>query len=179
MKATESDWIKATENLNRRRQWKGHADDNRDLSNAIRDYKTHLNKCGFGSSILDVGCGSQFLKRCLPENVKYIGIDAFPLEGLDILPIAIESDEALSLSVDTVCAFAVLDNCLDFFKACDNMKNIAKQNVIILTGIGIEVDEYHTFKLEHEHFEEAFKDWDCTHKEELQPKVWLLNYKKK
>lgn len=177
MKAKKKDWIQATANLNERRQFSGHNDDNRDLSNAIRDYKTHLKKCGFGESVLDVGCGSQFLNRCLPDNVTYLGIDAFPIVD-HTLQVAIE-DINLSLKYDTVCAFAVLDNCRDFFKACENMKRIANINVAILTGIGIEVDQYHTFKLEHEHFETAFSDWDCTHKEEIQPKVWLLNYKRK
>ncbi len=176
MKASKEDWIKATENLNARRQARAVVEDNRTLDNVIRDYTTHLNKCGYGKSILDVGCGGQFLKGCVPKHINYIGIDAFPIVD-DTVNVAIE-DLNGSIVVDTVCAFAVLDNCRDFFRACENMKRSARQNVIILTGIGIEVDEYHTFKLEHEHFEEAFKDWDCTHKEELTPKVWLLCYRK-
>jgi hypothetical protein len=176
MKAKEEDWIKATENLNARRQARKVVEDNRNLDNVIRDYTTHLNKCGYGKSILDVGCGGQFLKGCVPEYINYIGIDAFPIVE-DTVNVAIE-DLNGSIVVDTVCAFAVLDNCRDFFRACENMKRSARQNVIILTGIGIEVDEYHTFKLEHEHFEEAFSDWTCTHKEELTPKVWLLCYRK-
>lgn len=176
MKANEQDWIQATANLNERRQKTRVTEDNRNLDNAIRDYTTHLNKCGYGKSILDVGCGAQFLKGCVPEYINYIGIDAFPIVE-DTVKVAIE-DLNGSIVVDTVCAFAVLDNCRDFFKACENMKRSARQNVIILTGIGIEVDKYHTFKLEHEHFEEAFKDWKCTHKEELTPKVWLLCYQR-
>ena len=181
MKVSVKEWVQATENLNKRRQSSGHADDNRSLDNAIRDYKSHLNKCGVGSSVLDVGCGSQFLKQCLDEGVRYTGIDAFPIvEGT--FNISIEECKegwANDLPHDTVCAFAVLDNCRDFYLACDNMKRIARQNVIILTGIGIEVDQYHTHKLEHEHFDKAFSDWDCTHKEEISPKVWLLCYRPK
>lgn len=179
MKADENKWQQATALLRSRRVVQGHNDDNRNLVNDIRDYKTHLNKCGFGSSVLDVGCGSQFLKRCLPEDVHYIGIDAFPIAGLDILKLAIEDDEALLLSAETVCCMAVLDNCRDFDKAIENIKQIATKNVIILTGIDIEVDQYHTFKLQLEDFKTRFADWDQTHYEELQPKVWLLCYKKK
>lgn len=181
MKVSVKQWVQATENLNKRRQSSGHSDDNRSLDNAIRDYKGHLNKCGVGSSVLDVGCGSQFLKQCLEYGTEYWGIDAFPIVG-DTLKIAIEDikeDDIYDGEIDTVCAFAVLDNCRDFYLACENMKRIARQNVIILTGIGIEVDEYHTHKLEHEHFDKAFSDWDCTHKEEISPKVWLLCYKPK
>ena len=72
----------------------------------------------------------------------------------------------------------MLDNCLDFDKACENMKKIAKKNIIILTGIGIDVDPLHTFRLEHSDFERCFSDWRCTHREEIAPKVWLLNYEK-
>lgn len=176
MKASNEEWVRATANLNERRNKAKVFEDNRTLDNVIRDYTTHLKKCGVGKSVLDVGCGAQFLKGCLPQGVKYIGIDAFPIVE-DTVQVAIE-DLNGSMTVDTVCAFAVLDNCRDFFKACKNMKRSARQNVIILTGIGIEVDEYHTFKLEHEHFEEAFSDWDCTHKEELTPKVWLLCYQR-
>ena len=179
MKVSVKEWVQATENLNKRRQSSGHADDNRSLDNAIRDYKSHLRKCGVGNSVLDVGCGSQFLRQCLDEGIEYHGIDAFPIvEGTAHLAIEdIHSD--CGNVVDTVCAFAVLDNCRDFYLACDNMKRIARQNVIILTGIGIEVDQYHTHKLEHEHFDKAFSDWDCTHKDEISPKVWLLCYRPK
>jgi hypothetical protein len=176
MKVSEDKWIKATENLMIRRQWNGHADDNRSLDNAIRDYRSHLAKCGYGRSVLDVGCGSQTIKRCLTKNVRYIGIDAFPLSGVDCLEVAVEDYEGEM--VDTVVAFAVLDNCRDFYKACEVMIKKAKKNVIILTGIGIEVDKYHTFKLEHEHFDKAFQGLTRTHFEELTPKVWLINYQK-
>lgn len=176
MKVSKSKWIKATENLNERRKQSGHVDDNRKIDNVIRDYKTHLLKGNVGKSVLDVGCGGQFLKKCLPDNVKYIGIDAFPIVE-DTVKVAIE-DLGGAIEVDTVCAFAVLDNCRDFFKACENIKRSARKNVIILTGIGIEVDQYHTLKLELEDFDKAFGDWTCTHKEELQPKVYLLCYQR-
>lgn len=179
MKVSVKEWVQATENLNKRRKSVGHADDNRSLDNAIRDYKSHLNKCGVGNSVLDIGCGSQFLKQCLDEVVEYVGIDAFPIVD-GTIHLAIEDiDEETTGFFDTVCAFAVLDNCRDFYLACENMKRIARKNVIILTGIGIEVDQYHTHKLEHEHFDKAFADWDCTHKEEISPKVWLLCYRPK
>lgn len=177
MKAKLSKWMQATANLRARRAAWGHNDDNRKIDNKIRDYRTHIEKCGYGESILDVGCGSQYLKKVLPEGVKYYGLDAFPIEGIDCFECAIEDFKGYQF--DTVCAFAVLDNCRDFYAACDVMKLSARKNVIILTGIGIDPDEYHTFRLEHEHFETAFNDWDCTHREELEPKVWLLCYSRK
>jgi ubiquinone/menaquinone biosynthesis C-methylase UbiE len=174
MKTTKKNWVKATANLRERQKERKHTDDNRTLPNVLRDYKLHLIKCGYGDSILDVGCGSQFLKTQIPEHIKYIGLDAFPIEGFDTVKDDIETVEGIE--VDTVCCMAVLDNCLDFDKAITNIKKIAKKNVVILTGIDIEVDKYHTFKLQLSDFDSRFKDWNNTHREELTPKVWLLCY---
>lgn len=176
MKADESKWIEATANLNKRRQYYGHTNDNVHTTSTISTYKNHIEKCGYGKSVLDVGCGSQALKRELPSDVKYYGLDAFPLEGFDCIECAIE--DLKGWEVDTCFAFAVLDNCRDFFEACESMKRTARKNIGILTGIDIEVDEYHTFKLQLSDFDIAFEGWICTHKEQLQPKVWLLNYVK-
>jgi hypothetical protein len=176
MKVSNKAWTQAIQNLiDRRKKW-AHADDNRKLHNPVRDYKLHMIKCGHGDSVLDVGCGNQFLKTCLPEHVEYIGMDAFPIDGLDVMPGKIE--DLQGIEVDTVCAFAVLDNCQDFQKACDAMKRAARNNIVILTGIGIEVDQYHTHKLELSDFTKAFEGWQCTRSEEIQPKVWLLNYQR-
>lgn len=176
MKVSVNKWAQATQALiDRRKAW-GHSDDNRKLDNPVRDYKLHLMKCGVGDSILDVGCGSQFLKTCIPDGVKYYGLDAFPIEGLDVIEGTIEDLEGLE--VDTVAAFAVLDNCRDFYKACEAMKKAARKNIIILTGLGIDPDQFHTFRLEREHFEKAFQDWEWTRFEQIIPKVWLLNFQR-
>ena len=180
MKAELKDWISATANLRVRQKERGILEDNRQLENVLRDYRLHLMKCNVGESVLDVGCGGQFLKEKLPDNVKqYIGIDAFPIDGIETIKMAIEDDEALQFSVDSVCFMAILDNCLDFNKAITNAKKIAKKNIIILTGINIEVDKFHTFKLQLEDYDSRFEDWENTHREELQPKVWLLCYSRK
>ena len=176
MKATQEAWKSATANLRIRQIERGTLDDNRELPNTLRDYRLHIQKCGVGKSVLDVGCGNQFLKTQLPIGTKYVGIDAFPIDGIDTIEMSIEDDKATKLRVATVCCMAVLDNCLDFNKAIENIKKIAKKNVIILTGIDIEVDQYHTLKLQLEDFKNVFSDWNQTHYEELEPKVWLLCY---
>lgn len=178
MKADYHQWVQATVNLKARRKQSKTVSDNPTYQNPVSDYKLHLIKCGYGASIIDCGCGAQFLKTQITERTHYIPVDAFPAEGYEAttLPIAIESTEFLQLSADTVVAFAVLDNCLDFDLAIKNMKQVAKKNIIILTGIGIEVDKYHTHRLEMEDFYSRFTDWKCTHREEIVPKVWLLNF---
>jgi len=175
MKANLKDWIEATANLNKRRQFYGHTNDNVHTTSTISTYKNHIEKCGYGKSVLDVGCGSQSLRYQLPDDVKYYGLDAFPIVP-DTIECAIE--DLTDFTVDTCFAFAVLDNSRDFFAACESMKRIAQRNIGILTGIDIDVDEYHTFKLQLADFTQAFEGWKCTHREKLQPKVWLLNYEK-
>lgn len=176
MKTTNKEWVSATANLRTRQKLRVALSEIKSSPGVLRDYASHLKKCGFGSSVLDVGCGDQFLKTCIPKSVDYIGLDAFPIEGVPTLKGNIEDENCLHISVDTVCCMAVLDNCLDFDKAIQNIKKIAKKNVIILTGIDIEVDQYHTFKLQLSDFQSRFADWDQTHFEELTPKVWLLCY---
>jgi hypothetical protein len=174
MKVSSARWQLATINLIARRQANGHNDDNIHTTPAVRNYRSHIEKCGYGDSVLDVGCGSQHIKTLLRPGTTYIGLDAFPIEGLDVMKCKIEDIEGIE--VDTVCAFAVLDNCHDFYKACDGMKRAAQKNIIILTGLDIEVDEFHTHKLQMADFDQAFNDWTCTHREQLSPRVWLLNY---
>jgi len=179
MKADVQKWIDATANLKARRKLNaGIKSDIPTYQNPVSDYKLHLIKCGYGRSVIDCGAGAQFLKTQIEGNTHYIAVDAFPADGYEetTLPIAIESDEFLELSADTVVAFAVLDNCLDFDKAIRNMKQVARKNIIILTGIGIDCDIYHTFRLEMSDFDSRFTDWNCTHKEEIAPKVYLLGY---
>lgn len=179
----EQQWIDAMAALNQRRQERQSLDDNEKLDQSIRNYKSHLAKCYVGKSVLDVGCGRQYLKRCLPVGTHYVGIDAFPVVP-DTYKVAIDGPvcDILSdiprMNFDTVCCFAVLDNVRDFDLACERIKVIATKNVIILTGIGIEVDKYHTHRLEFEDFERAFGDWDNTVKHMVSNKVWLLEYTK-
>jgi len=179
LKATEEAWQKATAEL-RARGPRNNVGESREQA-YIRDYKHHLSKVFVGKSVLDVGCGAQFLKTCLPEGVDYLGIDAFPID-LDSYKGNIESESTFnilkSLDFETICAFAVMDNCLDFDKAIENMKMIAQKNIVFLTGVGIEIDKFHTLRLEMEDYEERFSDWTHGYREEVAPKVFLLEYLK-
>jgi hypothetical protein len=174
MRVEKEKWESATANLRNRgvRSTVGESVE----AIRIRDYAAHLSKVYVGESLLDVGCGDQFIKKCIDPKVRYIGLDAFPIHA-DTFEGNIESDEAVKLfEVDTVCAFAVMDNCLDFDKAIENMKQIAQKNIVFLTGIGIIPDKYHTFLLEIKDYEDRFKDWKHGYREEIIPKVYLLEY---
>ena len=170
----KKEWEQATANLRNRgvRSTVGESTE----AIKVRDYAAHLSKCYVGESLLDVGCGDQFIKKCISPEVRYIGLDAFPISN-DTFEGNIESDEAVKLfEVETICAFAVMDNCQDFDKAIENMKLIATKNIIFLTGVNIEVDRFHTFKLQLSDFDYRFSDWNKTYAEEIVPKVWILEY---
>jgi len=174
MNTTKEIWEQATYNLRNRgvRSTVGESVE----AIRIRDYAAHLSKVYVGESLLDVGCGDQFIKKCIDTKVRYIGLDAFPIHA-DTFEGNIESDEAVKLfEVDTICAFAVMDGCLDFDKAIENMKQIAQKNIVFLTGVDIPVDKFHTFKLQLSDFDYRFSDWNKTYAEEIATKVWLLEY---
>lgn len=174
MRTTKENWESATANLRNRgvRSTIGESTE----AIKVRDYASHLSKVYVGESLLDVGCGDQFIKKCIDPKVRYMGLDAFPIHP-DTWEGSIESEASVKMfMVDTVCAFAVMDNCLDFDKAIENMKMIAQKNIVFLTGVNIEVDRFHTFKLQLSDFDYRFSDWNKTYMEEIAPKVYLLEY---
>lgn len=176
-KVSAEQWTTAMSNLQKRRDVTGLPD-----PKTKPYYCELLQKCYVGKTLLDVGCGNQQLKSCLASHVAYFGMDAFPIVPTHF-PFGIDT-EGYNFQImfgndfETVCAFAVLDGVRDFSLACQNMKLIAEKNVIILTGIGIPVDEFHTHRLELADFDTEFQDWNNTVKEEIKPKVWLLEFKR-
>jgi len=152
------------------------------VSTSKLDYKELLSHCHVGNSVLDVGCGDMHLKKCLPDQINYFGLDPFPVDDTVNIWWPIETESiplkclAMLSMINTVCAFAVMDGCKDFNKACHNMQILAGTNVIFLTGIGIDPDQYHTLRLELSDFDEAFSGWKNTVRMEVSPKVWLLEY---
>ena len=149
---------------------------------AASDYESHVQKVHVGKSVLDVGCGSMYLKKCLPEKTSYFGLDAFPVDDR-VIKGKIEDESIVHLfshtvQIETVFAFAVLDGCEDFDKAIRNMQRIARTNIVILSGIGIPVDKYHTFQLSITDFLTRFKGWECVRSEYVSLKVCLMEFMK-
>lgn len=182
MKVTPEQWREAMNNLMERRQLQS---ERSATPLNVYDYKGHLMKCFVGKSVLDVGCGDGSIKEYLSDSVRYVGIDAFPSKNKSyIYEGFIDDDDDMDSYIryrdfETVIAFAVLDGVRDFDSAIINMKAIAQKNIIILTGLDIPVDKYHTFELQMEDFDSRFTDWDKSYCEEIAPKVWLMEFKRK
>ena len=177
MNVTVAEWREKMNNLMERRQLgtigTGTAADK------VRDYSSHLSKVFIGKSVLDVGCGDGSIETLLPKGTIYHGMDAFPMRE-DILQGNIE-DRTLAHMMglhDTVIAFAVLDGVQDFDAAILNMKYIAQKNIVILTGLGIPPDRYHTLQIEWDDLSSRFTDWKTGYVEEIAPKVWLIEFKR-
>jgi SAM-dependent methyltransferase len=106
-------------------------------------YPELLSKVWVGKT-LDVGCGSMPFKSIIPD---YTGVDSFPVND-QVINMDAEALLYKDNHFDTVLCFAALDGMYDIEKAVSEMKRVASENVVFLTGVGIEPDEYHTFKIE-------------------------------
>lgn len=160
--------------------------DNRKGEPLIADYARHLRSFELGASLLDVGCGDMNIKKLLEANhpgVEYLGVDAFPVSN-DVTRMEIEDDEDVKVlyqmygQFDNVICFAVLDGSYDLQKATANMKRLARKSVVILTGIDIEPDEFHTFKITQEGLDELMlaDGWIKKMSNYLTPQVLLVEY---
>ncbi len=142
-------------------------------------YGEHIRKGYIGKTVLDVGCGSMIIKKHLPEGTKYAGIDPFPLND-QVRKMEIENCVYIGNAFETVYCFAALDNVYDFDKAVFHMKRVAEVNVMFLTGVEIEPDQYHTIKITEAMLVEAFApEFEVSYKEYLHPKILLIEFTKK
>jgi ubiquinone/menaquinone biosynthesis C-methylase UbiE len=184
MKTDRKTWTKKVQNLLKRRE-KGVAD-NDHCELLVRDYARHLRAIKIGSSILDVGCGAMTIGDIIAKdypNVKYLGVDAFPVND-QVIEMKIEDDKQVDNFIKThgqfdhVTAFAMLDNCQDIVAATNNIKRLANKSVLILTGIDIETDQFHTFKITKENLDALMlaDGWKITMSNFLTPNVLLIEY---
>jgi 2-polyprenyl-3-methyl-5-hydroxy-6-metoxy-1,4-benzoquinol methylase len=177
MKVSKDEWIRKHDNLVARRS-EGTSDSYAVVSN-FPTYGEMLSKCFVGKSVLDVGAGAGDLRKFLPEGVEYVGIDAFPYND-SIIEFAIEELDCTRFMgrFDTLIAFAMLDNVQDLELAIRNMQRLAMKNIIILTGVCIPVNEYHTLEIAEDSLDALFNDWKVGHREMIAPKLLLKEYLK-
>lgn len=176
MKVDRKQWKTAMAALINRRRERS-VTNTHPVINKVSDCKSHLSKIHIGKTLVDVGCGSMSIKSMLPPETNYYGIDAFPYNS-DVIYMEIEHCTFRDNFCETIICFAVLDGLLDLDKALFHMKRICSKNIVLLTGIDIEPDEFHTFIITEYYLEQQFKDWNVTYKEWLNDKVILIEYSK-
>lgn len=168
-------WQHAMNNLMSRRS-RGTQGDSFE-ANLIRDYQAHLSKVFIGNSLLDVGCGDMGIKKYLSNEVQYLGIDAFPIHD-KVLKMEIEEMLFDDGAFDTILCFAVLDGVHDVELALRQMARVAAKNIVFLTGIGIEPDEYHTYKITEKLLSDNLPEFKRGYQEYFTPNVALLEFVK-
>lgn len=113
-------------------------------------YKRIVSMVHVGNTVLDVGAGQCHLEKCLPDRhpqQRYYGIDPFPLSNKVG---KVSSEELVNWvgSWDSVFMLSALDNVRDLNLSLSGLKRVARQNIVILTGIGIPPNEQHTVQVD-------------------------------
>jgi hypothetical protein len=175
-----ANWTTAMENLMRRR-----AERSIKAQPKIDDYEAHIAEalCSEwilpGDTLLDVGCGEMKVQKILHDsgwNGKYIGLDPFPLQPSVVNGVIEEWD--IGEHVDSAVCFAVLDGTKDIEKALSVLNKIVRRSIIILTGIGIDPDNCHTFRIDFSLLKHGLSDFINETVLYLHPKVVLLHFKR-
>ena len=143
------------------------------------DYKSLLKKVHIGKRVLDVGCGTCWLKNYLPKDTIYFGMDAY-VKGKDILTETIEDIEVLEnvYNLETIFVFAALDGMRDLKLALSKMQYLSSKNIVILTGINIATDIYHTHLITEEFLDSQMEGWKKTTRVQVHPQIIFLEYTK-
>lgn len=172
MEVSKKDWESKLDNLHTR--VKG-------ISSEYQiNYKELLSNVNIGKNVLDIGCGTCWLKKYIPKDSIYTGMDAY-LEGEDITTIAIEDLKILPNTLrvfDTIFIFAAIDGMRDLKKAFDNIIALDAENVVILTGINIEPDLYHTHLITEQMIEDLMSPYIKSIRKQVHEKIIFLEFVK-
>jgi hypothetical protein len=173
MKTTAEEWKKKLYNLHNRT--KGISSEHQ------IDYKNLLKKVFIGKTALDVGCGTCWLKNYLPKETLYVGLDAIQIPehaSHKVIISSIEETWGFMYKYETLFIFAALDGMRNLERAFDKIKEITLKNIVILTGINIEPDLYHTHLITEEFLDSQMDGWKKTVRVQVHPKIIFLEYAK-
>lgn len=164
---TEKEWLTKAENFQARIK------DNPYPVN-LQWYQDILARVQIGSSVADIGCGMQYVAKCLPPGTEYYGFDPY----IRVHPTnKVTAEELINLTdgeFDTVLAFASLDNCMDLTAALKGIRHVAKRNVVIVTGINVPVDDLHTVMVTRKDLTDVLGE--PRQEIELAPNVFLFEF---
>lgn len=140
-------------------------------------YKRIVDMVHVGESVADIGAGQCYLWECLPDHVEYYDpYDPFPLNK-HIRKAAAEDLTIPELKgyYHTVFMLAALDNVKDVEQSLRGLRHIAIENIVILTGIGIVPDQYHTHQIDREDLVDVLGE--PTQEIEIGPKLFLFEWR--
>jgi len=158
---TESEWRQKAEGL---AEWRK----NRTSPPNLDLYRKIVSMVHVGETVADIGSGQCHLKKCLPDSVKYIGIDPFPLSDNVFKADAEEfqlwetlpDGKIKKMKAESIFMLSALDNVRDVYKSLFNIKQRASENIVILTSIGVPPDKNHTVQVDREDLvAPSFRQW--------------------
>lgn len=187
MEVSKKKWETATRALIDRR--KTGVQDNAKCEPIIADYGRHLRAVekhgsGVGTTVLDVGCGDMGLSAKVAAHSQYsskqhtyFGVDAFPVSE-HVTKACSEELPFNDGEIETVICFAVLDSTRDAELSVAEMCRVSSKNVVLLTGIDIEPDKYHTHKISESWLHEQFSKHGYVSglSNYLEPNVLLIEF---
>lgn len=143
------------------------------------NYKLLLSNIAIGNNVLDIGCGTCWLKSYLPKNTKYVGLDVVKKTEHSKFDVKIGAiEDFFGYEFDTLFVFAALDGMRDLDIAFKNMKDIACKNIVILTGVNIQPDLYHTHLITEEYLDSQMEGWKKTFRSQVHEKIIFVEYSK-
>ena len=150
------------------------------------DYAKLLQNVEVGHRVIDIGCGTCWLKKYLTPRTNYTGMDPFATnEQVDcgmVIKAEIDSldwkdNSGLCRKFNTAFVFAALDGMRDPETAMKNIRQMVTDNIVILTGINIPPDQYHTHLLTLPFIRECMGNWvEKTYIEVMPEKIVFLQY---
>ena len=138
---SHEEWVKKAEGL---AEWRK----NRTAPPNLDIYRKIVSMVHVGTYVFDCGAGQCHLNKCLPDNRIYTASDPFPLNDGIMRGSAEYLIYGLANCYDTVFMLAALDNVQDVELSLKGLKHVAKENIVILTGIGIPPDKNHTVQID-------------------------------
>lgn len=175
MIVSKEEWKKKMDNL---QIWRKNRKNKLNTNINKNPYKEWVDRVKLGKTVLDIGCGAKSIENVLPKDIKYVGIDPFPIVE-NVVKMSIEECTFDDRSFDTVFVLAVLDGVYDLEKSLEQINRIANTNIVIITGLDIEVDKCHTQYIKLEDILNGLKDFEIKYKEMIHTKTWLFDFWRK
>lgn len=159
---SEQEWKQKAEGL---AEWRK----NRTSPPNLDLYKRIVSMVHVGLNVADIGAGQCHLFSCLDQySHVYYPFDPFPL-NYGITRLCAEDFNRNDLGkYHTVFMLSALDNVVDLELALKGLKNVATENIVILTSIGVPPDKNHTVQVDREDLVsvlgEPFQEVEISHR---------------
>ena len=139
-------------------------------------YKRIVSMVHVGLNVADIGAGQCHLFSCLePNSCVYYPSDPFPLNEFTLELCAEDFNRNDLGKYHTVFMLAALDNVKNLELALKGLRNVATENIVILTSIGVVPDKNHTVQVDREDLVSVLGE--PFQEVEISPKLFLFEWR--